>query len=72
MCALPNSLPLIRLFVIISVKICSNMLVCLLTFGDVVWNGGFRFRSIPPTPSVRTRLSCFARFMFCQIARFAR
>lgn len=42
--------PLIRLFVIASVKICSNMLVCLFTSGDVLWNGGFRFTTIPPMP----------------------
>jgi len=54
MCALLNSPPLIRLFVIISVKICSNMLASLFTFGDVVWNGGFRFITIPPLPAINT------------------
>lgn len=34
-------------------KICSNMLWCLFPFGDVVWNRGFRFRTLPPPSDFR-------------------
>lgn len=47
--AVRNAL-LIRLSVIASVKICSNMLVCLFTSGDVRWNGELRFVTVPLRP----------------------